>query len=171
MAPVGQTWPQVPQLLVSFERLAQSVVQLDWPVGHVHTPAVQDAPVGHTWPQLPQLLVSFEVLTQLNPLHTTKLVLQVMPHVPEEQVAEPFEGGLGQAFPHVPQLDASVCLLTQEPLQLVKFGLQTMLHAPVVQEGVPLALGQACPHAPQLLRSLVRLVSQPSVCLFPLQSA
>jgi hypothetical protein len=59
LPPVHAT-PQVPQLLLSDVRVAQTVPHSVWPVGQVplHWPVWQVWPVGHLVPQAPQLFGS-----------------------------------------------------------------------------------------------------------------
>jgi hypothetical protein len=64
--PLGQTVPQLPQLLASLLRVMQTPLQSVAPVGQVglQAPAVQVVPLGQTVPQLPQLRASLLRVTQ-----------------------------------------------------------------------------------------------------------
>jgi hypothetical protein len=62
----------------------------------------------------------------------------------------------------------SLCLL---PLQSAKPVLHCPLHAPLPHALAMFWAEQTVPHAPQLLTSPAMLISQPSLCLLPLQSA
>src|SRR5437762_3128532 len=77
-----------------------------------------------------------------------------------------------------PQLLASLMVLISQPsaslllLQSAKPVLQAPLHTPAAQVGVEmLLLEHTLAQPPQLLASLLMLTAQPSVSLFPLQSA
>jgi hypothetical protein len=124
LVPLGQAWPQAPQLLGSFVRLiSQPLAAL---VSQSAKPALQLAitqlPPEHamvalgavqTRPQAPQLLTSVPVFTQV-PLHTTWPGGHCAAQVPFTQLVP-----LGQALPQAPQLALSVFRFTQLPLQLV----------------------------------------------------
>jgi hypothetical protein len=116
--PVGQTFPQVPQL---FGSLAVSTQVALLPVPHSmepprqvtpHLPVEQTWPVGQTFPQAPQLFGSLAVWTQLpapaSPVQSVELPRQVTPHLPVEQTWP-----VAQAFPQVPQLFGSLAVSTQ----------------------------------------------------------
>ena len=63
--PVGQAWPQAPQLAPSVCVLTQAVPQSIWPVAQPQTPAVQLSPVPQALPQEPQFAPLVCVSTQV----------------------------------------------------------------------------------------------------------
>lgn len=63
----GQTWPQVPQLLLSMSTSVQIPSHSVVPSEHTHVPFTQAASGGQWWPQLPQLLGSLLVSIQVEP--------------------------------------------------------------------------------------------------------
>ena len=65
--PLGQTVPQVPQLLLSADVFTQVEPHSFRPPEHPQLPPLQTAPAGQTLPQLPQLFESFVVLVQAVP--------------------------------------------------------------------------------------------------------
>src|SRR5580700_7028301 len=71
-----------------------------------HTPLTHPCPPGQTRPQPPQSLTSVPSSTQAPP-QSTKPALQLTPHTPRLHVGDPF-AGVGQTFPHAPQLFGSV---------------------------------------------------------------
>ncbi len=111
--------PQMPQLDGSLWVLTHWPEQLVWPVPHtsVQTPLAQTCSEGQALLQSPQWSTLDWTLTQLVP-HLVKPELQVLPHVPPEQVALPFRGA-GQMLPQEPQLLVLEERLTQLPAQLV----------------------------------------------------
>jgi hypothetical protein len=71
----GQTLPQVPQLVRSVERFRHWPLQLVWPAGHWHWPAMQLVVKGQVVPQLPQLFRSVCRFRQ-TPEHTALPAVQ-----------------------------------------------------------------------------------------------
>jgi hypothetical protein len=131
LIPVGQTLPQLPQLLLSVWRLRQVVPQSVCPaVVQVQTPLLQEVPVGQVVPQVPQWVLEVLVLTQA-PLQFCCPLGQA--HTPLEQLIP-----LGQVLPQLPQLLLSVCRLRQFEPHSVS---DELLHVqtPLLQD---VALGQ-----------------------------
>src|SRR5579883_1685929 len=164
-------------LLQSPHPLAQVPMQL--PPLHVGATTWFDE---HTIPQAPQSLRFDELLVSqpsvcLLLLQSAKPELQAPVQTPLVQTGVAmllFE----QTSPHPPQSltfdevlvsQPSVCLLL---LQSAKPALQAPVQAPLEQTGVAMLLfEQTSPHPPQSFRFDAVPVSQPSVCLLPLQSA
>jgi hypothetical protein len=118
-SPLGQTFPHIPQLLLSFERSAQNgrpppasdvdpphsvcpVLQFDWQLAPEQT-----RPALHTWLHVPQLFGSSCVLTHeleqaVSPMGQLRTHFMSMHAIPAPQ-----------AVPHDPQLKGSVERLAQ----------------------------------------------------------
>jgi hypothetical protein len=65
--PLGQTFPQEPQLFRSVLESTHELPHASRPPVQAQAPEVQTWPMGQTWPQEPQLLGSVLVETQLPP--------------------------------------------------------------------------------------------------------
>jgi hypothetical protein len=160
--PVGQTWPQPPQLLLLELRSTQALPQMVSPVGHWHAPLPQVAPGGQTLLQAPQLLTSTARSLQ-TPLQQLRPVWQT--------------------WPQAPQLLMSVPVLVHAPLQSVwpEGQLQTPLtqlrpveqagpaphwHFPAKQLSAAVA-EQTLPQPPQLLTLVSRLAQVPRQQVWP----
>ncbi len=65
--PVGQTFPQRPQLVRSVAVATQRPLHTVCAVGHWHTPATHDCPVAQTFPHAPQLAALVARFTQTEP--------------------------------------------------------------------------------------------------------
>ncbi|MBK6533450.1 MAG: hypothetical protein IPF99_28825, partial [Deltaproteobacteria bacterium] len=148
--------------------------------GGVQTPALQEFPAGHARPHNPQC-ETFELVSVsqpsvcLLPLQSPKPPAQVpAAQLPLEQARVTWL--VEHVRPQPPQwvTDALRSIshpVVSEPSQLPKPEKQAGLHDELAQVAVALAgAGQALPHAPQWAVEVAVLVSQPSVCLLPLQS-
>jgi hypothetical protein len=186
-------WPQLPQLaalvwvLVSQPLAAlpsQSPkpvlqVKLQVPAAHVGAALVGDE---QTVLQFPQWLGSVWVLVSqpsicLLLLQSAKPAAQVPVQLPllHRGVVIWLEE---QTIPHPPQLFTLLLMLVSQPLvslfesQSAKPALQAPLQTLLEHVGVLMLLvEQMIPHPPQLLALVWVFISQPSVCLLPLQSA
>ena len=78
--PCWQTFPHLPQLLLSVCSFVQAPLQYTWPPEQAagHAPLVQAWPLGQAVPQVPQLEGSAEVVVQ-NPLHEVPAQASVSP--------------------------------------------------------------------------------------------
>jgi hypothetical protein len=180
-----QALVQLPQrLTLVFRLISQPLVtlpsQFPKPALHViwqapDTQAAVPLVVLQALLQLPQFEVVVRLVSQpfaRFPSQLPKPALHVMLHTPDAQAAVPLfvlHGAL-----QAPQCRVLVCRLASQPLfalpsQLPKPALQVMLHAPLLQLGVPLVVLQALPQPPQLL-TVFKLISQPFP-LLPSQSA
>lgn len=120
---------------------------------------------GQIFPQAPQFDVLVLTLTSqplpATPSQFAKPALQdPRPHEPAEHAADALVG-LGQAFPHVPQLAVLVLRFVSQPFPARPSQLpKPLLHAPsaqapAAQAGAALARpAQALPHVPQLAASV-----------------
>ena len=122
-SPAAHTWPQVPQLLMSFNRSRHAELQAFIPVGQLQTPFVQLAPVGHAWPQVPQLLTSVRTSPPLSMMPSQSLSMpsqcsapsEVHEHtLPEAPAAQTQFEDAGQS--HMPRHSAEQCPPWQTPL-------------------------------------------------------
>ena len=96
--PAGQTWPQLPQLLLSMSRSVQIPPHAVLPSEHTHFPLTQAALGGQWLPQLPQLLGSLLVSMQVEP-HAVKPPEQVHWHLLESKVCPSGQVGETQWSP------------------------------------------------------------------------
>ncbi len=65
--PIGQAWPQVPQLAGSFVRFAHPVVHIVAGAAQVQAPFTHVSPIGHAFAHVPQFPGSVCVLVQTAP--------------------------------------------------------------------------------------------------------
>ena len=107
--------------------LTQAPLHDVWPVGQLHTPALQLCPEGHATPQPLQFSGSLFSFTHVPP-QLVSPVWQETAHEPPEQTFP-----AAQAWPHEPQLLLSVCRLSQSPPQLVRPVWHESWHVPVEQ--------------------------------------
>jgi hypothetical protein len=132
LAGTGQTVPQAPQLSTSVLVSTQVPLQQLSVPGHsplvdphVHCPLTQLSPGEQALPQLPQFERSLAVFTQtppqlVSPVRQHMPLLAVWPSKQQRPLLQmPATMKLGQTLSHWPQLLASVCVLTQLPLQSV----------------------------------------------------
>ena len=188
-----QTMPQPPQLLMSVCVLISqpSVFLLALQSAKPTVQAPLQIPPVQLWlamwlveqaePQPPQLFGSAPVeisqpSVSLSALQSEKPVLHAPSQIPPAQsrVEMLFDE---QLFVQLPHADGVVVMFVSQPS--AGFMLQSPKPAvhmdtaqrPLMQMGEPLAVEQTMPQPPQLLMSLLVLISQPSVFLFPLQSA
>jgi hypothetical protein len=145
---VEQQWPLAQQALSQQAALPPQLLEqlpqwLAFEVRSVHSPLQQVGVVlAHGFVQLPQWL-GFEDRSAHKPLQQASVPqLTVLPQavpqvagavklvqVPLQQVSP-----LGQAFPHEPQLESSVLVLTHAPLQQVALPVQAVNGTDAVQE-------------------------------------
>jgi hypothetical protein len=120
--PAAQTCPQPPQFAASLDASLQIPPQQSLPPGQspllpqVHALFTQLSPAAQAWPQAPQFAASLVVFTS-QPLlafrsQSAKPARQAKPQVALLQVASPCAGA-GQRWPQLPQLLASVLVVTQ----------------------------------------------------------
>lgn len=180
-----QALVQLPQRFTLLVRLvSQPLVKLpsqfEKPALHViwQAPVTQAAAplvVLQALLQVPQFEVVVTLVSQpfvRFPSQFPKPALHTMLHTPAVQVALPLVVLQGALQP--PQCEMLLCVFASQPLfalpsQFPKPALQTMLHVPLLQLGVPLVVLQALPQLPQLLM-VFKLTSQPLAAL-PSQSA
>jgi hypothetical protein len=112
----AHTAPHWPQLFSSAVMSTQVFWQFVWPELQttVQTLPTHEVPAPHALPQPPQLAESVSRRTQALPQGENGAV-QVMPHLLPLHTALPL-GGVGQAFPHAPQLPALEVVSTQAAL-------------------------------------------------------
>lgn len=152
---IGQTFPQLPQLLLSFWRFRQPPSQPVNP-GAQHLPFEQLVFAGQEIPQPPQFIGSVRVdshpvTQQASPAiqtsaHAAQLVALIGVQVPPQQRSVPAE----QLLPQLPQFASSFG--TQLPPQHRVPPVQTTPHAPQLlgsvirsaQTGLPVVLQQVC---------------------------
>ncbi len=89
--------------------------------------------------------------------------MQLKPQLALLHVADAFEGAL-QTVPQAPQLDVSVCVSTQEPLQSVVGAEQLVVHAPAAHTWFA---PHAAPQAPQLFLSVCVSTHAPLQYVYP----
>ena len=113
--PAAQTWPHLPQLLLSDETLVQVPLQSVSPLWQesAHVPAEQTWPFWQTWPHLPQFLLSDETLAQKRapaspPPHLLCPEGQTRLQAPVTQTC-----AASQALPQAPQFLGSILKLVQ----------------------------------------------------------
>src|SRR5579883_3271289 len=160
----------------------QAPEQIACPIGQRHCPPWQLViGIVQATPQVPQLALSvFRFASQpsfsLSWLQSANPALQAPLHTPCEQAGTAMLL-LEQALAQAPQWRGSVCTLISQPssrrfmLQSAKPVMQTpALQEPAAHIGITLLVEQASPQPPQLRTSDRELISQPSVCLLPLQS-
>ena len=185
-----QAVPQAPQFAVLFVMFVSQPSSCLLPLQSaklaehvpVHTPAVQvfvDMFVpGQTMLQPPQLVVLVPVFASQPlmglPSQSEKPPAHTGTHRPATQLVVPC--AFAQTMPQPPQFDALFDVMVSQPLflfasQSPKPAAHTGLHTLAMQLVVPFALVHVVPQPPQFVTLLVVLVSQPSVCLFALQSA
>ena len=153
-----QALSQVPQwatsLLVSVQSPPQSV-RLPGQPSAEHVPSKQTSPLSQGMLQPPQCRALELVLTQA-PLHSLSPALQLMPHTPSTQVAEPPVGGV-HTLSQLPQCSGSLENCRHSPLQRPYPALHSMSQVPVSQIALPLAgVEQAYSQALQFPGSLSR---------------
>jgi hypothetical protein len=139
---VGQTFPQLPQLLASFCVFAQPAGH---PVGtlggHEQLPEAHVRPPVQVTPQAPQLLGSLATARQTPP----QLRVPAAQQTPDWQL-DP----AAQTLPQVPQFELLVAVSVHTPLQLVG-AVEGQLQCPALHTVPPVP--QAVPQAPQLALS------------------
>jgi hypothetical protein len=116
-SPLGQAWPQAPQLEGSVSGLTQRPLQAVKALAQVaaHSPPEQrGALAGHTCPQAPQLCGSLLRLVQL-PLQVTWSPLQPVGGAVQPPKRQTWPAG--QAWPQAPQLAALLARSVQCPEQ------------------------------------------------------
>jgi hypothetical protein len=82
------------------------------PDRHVHVPSLQDSLLAQDWPQVPQL--------ELSPFTSVHVPLHDVCPAGHSQFPLAQIKPSAQALPQAPQFLGSVCVLRQEPLQLVR---------------------------------------------------
>jgi hypothetical protein len=177
----AHTVPQAPQLVAVFVRLTSQPLagepsQSPSPGAQLEMPQVPFTQFGvpptaeQTLPQVPQLLTS-ELLAISQPFvskpsQLRKPALQLIPHMPAEQVGVPF--WLLQTVPQAPQCSVEVFRFVSQPFEAMPSqsaqGVvqEAMAHAPPEQTAVAFGRLQAAPQAPQCETLVRRLTSQPS---------
>ncbi len=187
-ARAGHTTPHDPQLLALLDVLTSqpsAATALQSPKGathaNPHTLLVQFTTAfgraGHVVPHAPQLLGLLDVLTSqpltAAPSQSRNVPVQAKPHVLPAQLVVAFARA-GHAFPHAPQLLASLDVLASQPsagapLQFPNPARHANPHVPAAQLAVAFArAGHAVPHAPQFDALLDVSASHPSAAT-PLQ--
>ena len=109
-AGVGQTLPQVPQLVVSLVVSVHVPLQTMKPAGQptaAQTPALQRWPAGHALPHDPQWALLFMTSAQALP-HIICVAGHISVHAPLAQ-----SWPCGQRLPQAPQLRSSVAVSVQ----------------------------------------------------------
>ena len=174
LCPVGQAWPQVPQLVGSVLRLASQPSPYLWSQSAkpgsqermVHAAAVQPVTAwlsgAQKMPQPPQLLGSPLVLAQVAPQHVSPPGHALPgPQGPTQRPPEQVSPG-AQALPQPPQFCGSVLVSTSQPSwTCLSQSAKPTTHAAMVQvepeqRGVAFARGpQGMPQPPQLFGSPV----------------
>ncbi len=110
----------------------------------------------HVVPQVPQLPVSVVSSTQALPQSVRPVpVPQPIRQAPAAQETSPPVGAAHELL-QPPQLAASVCVLTQPPLQTLRLAVHWMPQTPAAHVAVPFVGGpwHAVPHAPQWAMSV-----------------
>src|SRR4051794_40030432 len=145
-----------------------------------HTPLEQLEFAGHTLPHAPQLLTSLvRFFSQPLAALPSQLPNPALHELTAQALFEQLETALARlhAAPHAPQFATLFVMLTSQPsaaipLQLPKPMLQeATAQLPPAQAALALGTLHTVPHAPQLFTLVFVLISQPSDCLFALQSA
>ncbi len=161
--PVGQAFPQAPQLLTSVAVLAHPEVHDVVPDGQLatHIPELQTFPAGQALKHAPQLFTSVPVFTHAVP-HEVVPGGQVLVHTPEAQ-----DCPVGHPRPHAPQLVVLVAMLASQPFARTP----SQSAKPVSHEEYPQPVGmhaavawagaQATPHPPQFAVDDAKLTSHP----------
>lgn len=170
-AGVGQTLPQVPQLVVSLAVSVQTPLQTVKVAGHptgTQAPAVQRWPDGHALPQVPQwaLLVARSAqalphiiceaghISRHDPLSQTWPTAQRLPQAPQ------LRSSLAVSVHVRPEAAPPSMLTPASPAttsQRAYIGPHSWVHAPSEQTR-PAA--QERSHEPQLVRSVLRLTQR-----------
>jgi hypothetical protein len=100
--PLGQTVPQVPQLLGSELRFTHPVGQDESGAEHWQAPLVQAWPTAQAIPQPPQLFGSLPIVFTHDPPQSVYPGAQLLEHVPSEHTSPAAHG-----LPQPPQLATS----------------------------------------------------------------
>jgi hypothetical protein len=162
--PAPQRTPQPPQLVLSVRRFTSQpsvgeLLQSEKPGVHMVSaqPETTHAAAAlaklQRTPQPPQLVIESSWVSQpllALPSQLPKPVLQVMPHAPLAQNAEPL-AGVAQAMPQPPHAATSVWVLRQTPAQSCVPEVQLVAQVPAEQTW---PAPHARPQAPQWLRSV-----------------
>jgi hypothetical protein len=105
---------QLPQWLMSVCTSTHVPLQLVWPAGQAHAPAVQLRPAAQALPQAPQLSGSVwnDTASRQPVPHCVWPAGQLATHAEAEHSGVP----AGQAMPQAPQFEPSAVVLTQPVL-------------------------------------------------------